>query len=81
MTLPEPMAERRDGDYERRALLRFRAALMEIAAYDDVSANLWLRKHGNYGRFDEPGSVQIAREALEAESRQFTTTTTETGNE
>jgi hypothetical protein len=41
------------------------AALERIAAYDDVSANEQLAATGSYSAFDEPGSVRIARAALE----------------
>ncbi|MDE2097129.1 MAG: hypothetical protein KGL39_07775 [Patescibacteria group bacterium] len=40
------------------------AALTEIAAFDDELANRALTARGSYGGFDEPGSVQTAREAL-----------------
>lgn len=40
-------------------------ALHDIAAFDDTSANERLEKTGSFGAFDEPGSVEIAREALE----------------
>lgn len=39
-------------------------ALIEIAAFDDEGASERLAAHGSYGSFDEPGSVQIARECL-----------------
>jgi hypothetical protein len=41
-------------------------ALRKIACFDDESANERLRRTGgdSYALFDEPGSVQIAREAL-----------------
>lgn len=39
-------------------------ALMEIAAYDDEFASRKLEETGSYGKFDEPNSVRIAREAL-----------------
>ncbi len=45
---------------------RLRKALTEIAAYDDVSGGHWLRSTGSFSHFDEPGSVEIARAALEA---------------
>jgi len=41
------------------------AALQRIAAYDDKLANDRLLETGSYGSFDEPGSVQVARRALE----------------
>lgn len=44
---------------------RLRAALTKIAAYDDKGASMLLAQTGSYGQFDEPGSVSIAREALE----------------
>lgn len=44
---------------------RLRAALDRIAAYDDQGANYRLKTSGSYSAFDEPGSVEIAREALE----------------
>ncbi len=40
------------------------AALTKIASFDDVGASQRLASSGSYARFDEPGSVQIAREAL-----------------
>lgn len=39
-------------------------ALKKIAAFDDEQGNAYLKAHGSYGGFDEPGSVQIARNAL-----------------
>lgn len=39
-------------------------ALIEIAAYDDRGANETLARSGSYCSFDEPGSVETAREAL-----------------
>lgn len=42
-----------------------REALNKIACYDDTSANRNLAVNDTYSWFDEPGSVQIAREALE----------------
>lgn len=39
-------------------------ALIEIAAFDDEQASERLAAWGSYGSFDEPGSVQIARECL-----------------
>jgi len=44
---------------------RLRAALKRIACYDDALASYALNMRGSYGSFDEPGSVQIARETLE----------------
>lgn len=44
---------------------RLRKALTHIAAYDDELASARLAKTGRYGAFDEPGSVKIAREALD----------------
>lgn len=41
-----------------------RAALTEIAAFDDRLASESLARHGSYSSFDEPGAVQTAREAL-----------------
>lgn len=43
-----------------------REALKKIAAYDDEGANQHLERTGSYGRFDEPGAVQVARAALTA---------------
>lgn len=40
-------------------------ALQEIGAYSDRAAHDRLKKTGSYGSFDEPGSVQISREAME----------------
>lgn len=39
-------------------------ALTRIAAFDDTGANERLARDGSYASFDEPSSVQIAREAL-----------------
>jgi hypothetical protein len=50
--------------YEELSALK--AALKSIAAFDDDYANRRLRDTGSYGYFDEPGSVQVAREALAA---------------
>jgi hypothetical protein len=44
------------------------AALKKIAAYDDAAASAYLRATGSYASFDEPGSVEIARTALEGET-------------
>lgn len=51
---------------QSRAAIRYREALISIAAYDDALANERLKSTNgtNYGGFDEPGSVQIARAAL-----------------
>lgn len=40
------------------------AGLRMIACFDDVGANAHLERTGSYSRFDEPGSVQIARALL-----------------
>jgi len=45
---------------------RLREALTEIAAFNNTGANEHLRRFGTYAMFDEPGSVKIARAALEA---------------
>lgn len=42
------------------------AGLMKIAAYDDVRASAVHARNGSFSLFDEPGSVQIARETLSA---------------
>lgn len=47
-----------------RAYIKEHEALVKIAAFDDVWSNNRLEKHGTYGSFDEPGSVEIARAAL-----------------
>lgn len=39
-------------------------ALNRIACYDDTGANARLTATGSYGSFDEPASVQIARDAI-----------------
>lgn len=41
-----------------------RAALERIACANDFMAEAWLEKTGSYSSFDEPNSVQIARETL-----------------
>jgi hypothetical protein len=46
--------------------VRFSEALERIACYGDESAGAFLDRTGSYAAFDEPGSVQIAREALGA---------------
>lgn len=43
---------------------RYKEALIKIAAFHDTSAEERFKATGSYGSFDEPGSVQIAREAL-----------------
>ena len=43
---------------------KMHAALCAIAALYDESANAHLLATGSYGGFDEPGSVQIARDTL-----------------
>jgi len=40
------------------------AALIGIAAFDDIGANDRLATNGSYSGFDEPGGVRVAREAL-----------------
>lgn len=40
-------------------------ALNSIAAFTDELANDRLKETGSYSSFDEPGSVQLARETLE----------------
>lgn len=49
---------------ERRSCEIMKAALIEIARFDDEGASEYLARHGYYGVFDEPGSVKIARKAL-----------------
>lgn len=46
---------------------KLEAGLTKIACFDDVGANDYLKAHGSYGRFDEPGSVEIARKTLKGE--------------
>lgn len=46
-------------------LATYEAALREIACYDDKGANERLKATGSYSYFDEPGSVMIARKALD----------------
>lgn len=41
-----------------------RVRLEHIAALDDHLANVHLAQTGSYGAFDEPGSVEVAREIL-----------------
>lgn len=53
---------------------KLREALRKIAAFDDVGASAYLKNHGSYGMFDEPGSVRIAREALDKTTTPLTTT-------
>lgn len=43
---------------------RLEGALREIAAYDDERASAHLASEGSYAMFDEPGNVEIARQAL-----------------
>lgn len=45
---------------------RLHSALHIIASYGDKGANERLRATGSYSSFDEPGSVELARLALEA---------------
>ncbi len=45
---------------------RLRGALTKIAAYNDKTAEAHFWKEGNYAAFDEPSSVKIARQALDA---------------
>jgi hypothetical protein len=40
-------------------------ALLRIACYGDLDANARLKSVDSYGWFDEPGSVQTAREAID----------------
>lgn len=46
------------------ALIKAEEALMKIAALDDLYASKKADATGDYGWFDEPGSVQTARAAL-----------------
>lgn len=62
--VPETFAK----ELERESNL-MRAALERLACRNDFGADSWLEKTGSYSRFDEPGSVQIAREALAELSR------------
>lgn len=55
-------------DPDRLNHLRYRAALIEIAAYDDKAASDHLAYTGSYSCFDEPGAVETARKALEGRS-------------
>ena len=67
--LEEENADLRSGEYLARVIEerdRYRRALEEIACYDDKGANERLAARGSYSSFDEPGSVQTARAALEA---------------
>jgi len=50
-----------------RRVSRFRQELRLIACYGDESASKHLEVTGSYGAFDEPGSVQYARELLDKE--------------
>lgn len=59
-----PIARQLLALHEEAAL--HRKALEDIAAFGDEGANLRLANTGSYGAFDEPGSVQTAREALAA---------------
>jgi len=47
------------------ALERYEKALREIASIDDKFGNAHLNAGGSYAAFDEPGSVKLARAALE----------------
>lgn len=49
----------------RAKCIRFHEALMRLACWDDEAANARLKATGSYGLFDEPGSVFIARNALD----------------
>jgi len=49
---------------------RLREALTVIASYDDKGASARLANTGSYSAFDEPGSVEIARTALEAAKKE-----------
>lgn len=46
------------------ALNAVKAALTEIAAFNDERASHHLSLTGSYSRFDEPGAVQAARATL-----------------
>lgn len=43
---------------------KLKAALTKIAALKDSLASQYLANTGSYDAFDEPGAVEIAREAL-----------------
>jgi len=49
----------------RKQLEEARAALYRIGAWNDLDASNHLRNTGSYSSFGEPGSVEIARVALE----------------
>jgi hypothetical protein len=42
----------------------YEAALRDIACFADAAGNNKLKQVGEYGAFQEPSSVKIAREAL-----------------
>ena len=54
----------RNHDEAMARIAHLETALRQIAAFDDKGASERLTASGSYARFDEPGSVKIAREAL-----------------
>lgn len=59
----------RERDEARSKLAEYETALNQIACWDDKSASESLERTRSYSSFDEPGSVQIAREAIAAAIR------------
>ena len=53
-----------DADWLIARVRKLETALTEIACFDDQGANQRLANTGSYSMFDEPGSVEQAREAL-----------------
>lgn len=62
----DEMRQRAEAAAAERDTLR--EALTKIACYGDTGANNRLEATGSYGMFDEPGSVELARTALNQES-------------
>lgn len=48
----------------KKDLAWLKSQLENVACFDDKGANEHLARSGSYNRFDEPGSVKIAREIL-----------------
>ncbi len=57
------MPNKKRQNYKQQAEIAI-AALTEIASFNDQTAQGYLKKTGSYAYFDEPGSVETAREAL-----------------
>lgn len=61
------LLEKSNTEKSRATIATLVEALEKIACFDDetATANEWLEKTGSYASFDEPGSVAVARAAIQ----------------